>query len=155
MTSPRRRTDHRPGYPPPALTAAVLALITVVLALWAVAVIGETSARALATYTPVEATVVDEHTEMRLVADRRGSRPEPFRVVTVQLADGGRADLRSDDLVVGASATVYRSDSGAVFESPPARPGLLEWSLCAGVVAAAVVMALVSVRVVLRLRPAS
>ena len=53
MTTAERRTEDRDGYPPPALTAAVLALITVVLAVWAVAVIGETSALALASYTPV------------------------------------------------------------------------------------------------------
>ena len=70
MTTAERRTDDRDGYPPPALTAAVLALIAVVLAVWAVVLIGETSARALASYTPVEATVVDEHTEERLFTDR-------------------------------------------------------------------------------------
>lgn len=152
MTSARRRTEDRDGYPPPALTAAVLALIAAVLAFWAVAVIGETSARALATYAPVEATVVDERTEMRLVADRRGSSPEPFRVVTVELADGGRADVRSDDLVIGARATVYRSDAGAVFETSPARPGLLEWALCVAIVAAAVLLTVIAVRSARRLR---
>ena len=155
MTTPERRTDDRDGYPPPALTAAVLGLIAVVLAVWAVAVLGETSARALASYTPVEATVVDEHTEERLVADRRGSSRAPFRVVTVELPDGARADVRSDELTIGTTATVYRSDSGAVFETPPTRPGPLEWGLCAGTVAAAVVLAFASVRVVLRLRSSS
>ncbi len=155
MTTAERRTDDRAGYPPPALTAAVLALIAVVLAVWAVLALSETSARALESYTPVGAIVVDEHTETRLVADRRGSSSEPLRVVSVELPDGARADLRSDDLAVGASATVYRSESGAVFESPPARPGLLEWTLCAAIVAAAVVMTVVSVRSVLRLRPSS
>ena len=155
MTTTERRTDDRAGYPPPALTAAVLALIAVVLAVWAVLVLSETSARAFASYTPVEATVVDEHTEERLVADRRGSSLEQIRVVSVELPDGARADLRSDDLAVGAPATVYRSDSGAVFESPPAPPGLLEWFLCAAIVAAAVVLAVVSVRGVLRLRRSS
>lgn len=155
MTTVRRRTDDRAGYPPPALTAAVLALITVALAVCAVVVIGETSARALASYTPVEATVVDEHTEEALVADRRGSSRVPFRVVSVELPDGIRADVRSDDLEVGATATVYRSDSGAVFETPPARPTLLEWALCAAIVVATVVMAIVTVRCVLRLRPTS
>lgn len=154
MTFVERRDDARDGYPPPAVTAAVLALIAVALAVWAVAVIGETSARALASYTPVEATVVDERTEMRLVADRRGSSPRPFRVVTVELHDGSHADVRSDDLTVGATATVYRSDSGAVFETPPARPGPLEWILCAAIVAAAVVLAFASARGVLR-RPRS
>ena len=155
MTSTQRRTDDRAGYPPPALTAAVLALITAVLAVCAVVVIGEVSARALASYTPVEATVVDERTEERLVADRRGSSREPVRVVSVELPDGVRADVPSDDLVVGATATVYRSDSGAVFETPPGRPGFLEWALCAAIVAAAIVLAVVSVRSVLRLRTSS
>lgn len=152
MTTARRRTDDRAGYPPPALTAAVLALITLALAVCSVVVIGETSARAFASYTPVEATVVDEHTEERLVADRRGSSRVPFRVVSVELPDGARTDVPSDDLVVGATATVYRSDSGAVFETPPARPSVLEWALCAAIVAATVVMAIVSVRSVLGLR---
>ena len=150
MTTAERRDDERDGYPPPALTAAVLALIAVVLAVWAVAVVGETTARALASYAPVEATVVDERLEERLVADRRGSIPRPFRVVIIELPDGTRADLRSDDLTVGASATVYRSDSGAIFETPPARPGPLEWTLCAAMVAAVIVLALASVRGVLR-----
>ena len=125
MTTAERRTDDRDGYPPPALTAAVLGLIAVVLAVWAVAVIGETSARAFATYTPVEATVVDEHTEMRLVADRRGSSPEPFRVVTVELP-GARADVRSDDLTVGTTATVYRSDRARCSRPRPRGPAC--WS---------------------------
>lgn len=155
MSSAERRTDDRDGYPPPALTAAVLGLIAVVLAVWAVAVIGETAARALATYTPLEARVVDELTDMRLVADRRGSSPEQYRVVVVELPDGARADVRSEDLAVGATATVYRSESGAVFASPPARPGLVEWILCAAIVAAAIVLAVVSVRCVMRLRPSS
>ena len=104
MATVRRATDDRAGYPPPALTALVLALFAVALAVCAVMMIGETSAGALASYTPVEATVVDEHTEERLVADRRGSSTEPFRVVSVELPDGVRADVRSDDLVVGATA---------------------------------------------------
>ncbi|MGR0220428.1 hypothetical protein [Agromyces sp. ZXT2-6] len=152
MTPAERRNDDRGGYPPPALTAAVLALIAIALAVWAVAVIGETSARALASYTPVEATVVDERIEERLVGDRRGSGRAPFRVVGVELPDGARADVRSDDLTVGATATLHRSDAGAVFEFPPARPGLLEWTLCAAIVAAALVLALLSVRSALRLR---
>jgi hypothetical protein len=155
MATVQRPTDDRAGYPPPALTALVLALFAVALAVCAVAMIGETSARALASYTPVEATVVDEHTEERLVADRRGSSNEPFRVVSVELPDGVRADVRSDDLVVGTTATVYRSDSGAVFETPPARPGLLEWALCAATVATAVALAVLSVRCFLRLRRSS
>jgi hypothetical protein len=152
MTSAERRTDDRGGYPPPALTAIVLGLIAVILAIWAVAVIGETAARAFATYAPVEATVVDERTEMRLVADRRGSSLEPFRVVTVELPDGVRAELRSDDLTVGAIGTVYRNGAGAVFEIPPAPPGPLEWGLSAAIVAAAVGLAIVSLRVTRRLR---
>jgi hypothetical protein len=155
MATVRRPTDDRAGYPPPALTALVLALFAVALAVCAVVMIGETSALALASYTPIEATVVDEHTEDRLVADRRGSSTEPFRVVTVEPPDGVRADVRSDDLIVGATARVYRSDSGAVFEAPPARPGVLEWALCAATVAAAVVLAALSVRGVLRLRRSS
>lgn len=155
MSNAERRTDDRDGYPPPALTAAVLALIAVVLAVWAVAVLGETSTRALASYTSVEATVVGERDEERLVADRRGSSPEQYRVVVVELPDGARADLPSEDLVVGATATVYRSDSGAVFASPPARPGPVEWILSAAIVAAAIVLAVVSVRCVMRLRPSS
>jgi hypothetical protein len=42
-----------------------------------------------------------------------------------------------------------------VFETPPARPTVLEWALCAAIVAATVVMAIVTVRSVLRLRPTS
>jgi lysozyme family protein len=154
MNVAERRTDARDGYPPPALTAAVLALIAVVLAVWAVAATAETLARATESYTPVEAAVVGEHTELRLVADRRGSSPEPFRVVTVELPDGARADVRSDDLALGATAMVFRSDSGAVFETRPARPGPLEWTLCAAIVAAAIVLARASVRTVRR-RPRS
>ena len=75
--------------------------------------------------------------------------------MTVELPDGARADVRSDDLTIGTTATVYRSDSGAVFETSPTRPGPLEWALCAGMVAAAVLVAFVSVRVVLRLRSSS
>jgi lysozyme family protein len=155
MSTAERRTDDRAGYPPPALTAAVLALIAVVLAAWAVAATAETLARATGSYTPVEATVVDERTEMRLVADRRGSSPQPFRVVTVELPDGVRADVRSDDLALGTTATVYRSDSVAVFETPPARPGPLEWTLCSAMLAASVVLALLSVRCALSLRSSS
>ncbi|HET9311017.1 MAG TPA: hypothetical protein VFP41_07325, partial [Actinomycetota bacterium] len=87
-----------------------------------------------------------------MVADRRGSSPEMFRVVTVELPDGARADLRSDDLAVGATATVYRSESGAVFESPPAAPGFFDWFLCAAIVAAAIVLTVATVRSVMRLR---
>jgi hypothetical protein len=152
MTSAERRTDDRDGYPPPALTAVVLGIITVILGIWAVAVIGETSARAFATYAPVEATVVDERTEMRFIADRLGGGLETFRVVTVELTDEARADVRSDDLAVGATATVYRDDAGDVFEIPPAPPGPLEWGLSAAIVAAAAVLAVVTVRSARRLR---
>ena len=152
MTTAERRTDDRAGYPPPAVTAAVLALIAVVLGVCAVIALSETSARALASYTPVEATVVDEHTEEALVADRRGSSREAFRVVSVELPGGDRADVRSEELVVGTTATVYRSDSGMVFETPPAPPGLLEWALCAAIVTAAIVLAIAAVRTVLGLR---
>jgi hypothetical protein len=133
----------------------VLALFAVAFAVCAGAVIVDTTSRALASYAPVEATVVGEHTGKRLVADRRGSSTEPFRVVSVELPGGVRADVRSDDLVVGATATVYLSNSGAVFEAPPARPGLLEWGLCAATVVAALVLAAVSVRSTLRLRRSS
>jgi hypothetical protein len=152
MTSAERRTDDRDGYPPPALTAAVLGIITVILSIWAVAAIGETSTRAFATYAPVEVTVVDERTEMRFFADRLGGRLEPFRVVTVELADDVRVDVRSDDLTVGATATVYRDDAGAVVEIPPVPPGPLEWGLSAAIVAVAVVLAVVTVRSARRLR---
>lgn len=155
MTTAERRTVGRDGYPPPAVTAAVLGLIAIVLAVWAVAALGEVSTRALASYAPVEATVVDERIEERLIADRRGSSRVPFRVVTVELPDGARADVRSDLLTVGATATVFRSDSGMVVETPPARPGLLEWSLCAAIVAAGVFLSFVSVRKVLQLRSSS
>lgn len=151
MTS-AERTDDRDGYPPPALTVVVLGLIAVILTAWAVAVVVETTARAFTSYAPVEATVVDEHSEMRLVADRRGSSPEPIRVVTVELPHGARADIPSDDLAIGASVTVYGSDAGAVFETPPARPGLLEWVLCVAIVAAAVVLAALTVRSARRLQ---
>jgi hypothetical protein len=152
MTAAEPRTDRRAGYPPPALTAVVLAIIAVVLGVCAVIAISETSARAFASYTPVEVTVVDEHTEEGLVADRRGSIRVPIRVVSVELPDGARADLRSDTLAVGTTSTVHRSDSGAVVETPPARPGLFEWSLCAAIVVVAAVMAVVATRGVLRLR---
>ncbi|GGI47906.1 hypothetical protein BCL57_002619 [Agromyces flavus] len=152
MTTAERRTDERGGYPPPALTAAVLALIAVVLGVLAVGAIGETAARASATYRPTEAIVVAVHSEEQLVADRRGSRPETVRVVSVEFADGARADVRSEELDVGVTATVYRSDSGAVFETPPPRLGVLEWSLCAAIVAATAVLALATVRVLVRLR---
>jgi hypothetical protein len=152
MTTAERRTDDRDGYPPPALTAAVLGLIAVVLAVWAVAAIGQTLDRALTAYTPVEVTVVDERTEERLVADRRGSRLEPFRVVTVELPDRSSADVRSDDLAIGDTATVSRSDAGLLFETAPPRPGPLEWSLCAALVTATVVLAFAAARSALRLR---
>jgi hypothetical protein len=152
MTTAERGAVDRDGYPPPAVTAAVLALLAIVLAAWAVAAVAETSSRALASYAPVEAMVVDERMEERLVADRRGSSRALFRVVTVELEDGTRSDVRSDDLTVGTTATVFSSDSGAVFETPPAPPGPLEWSLCAAILASAAVLAFVSVRTVLRLR---
>ena len=154
MSTDRPTDGRREGYPPPVLTAAVLALGAIVLALLAVFAITDTSARALTTYDPVEATVVDAHDEERLVADRRGSRTEDVRVVSVQLPDGTRADLRSEDLVVGTAVRVHVGDSGAVFEAPPPRPGLLEWSLCAATAGAAVVLATVSIRSALRLRTA-
>ncbi|MEI5584894.1 MULTISPECIES: hypothetical protein [unclassified Agromyces] len=141
-----RRAVDGDGGPPRALTAAVLALLAVVLAGWAVVVIGETTARALASAEPVRVAVVDERVEERLVADRRGSTRAPFRVVTVELPEGGRAELRSEGLAVGSTVTVYRSDGGALSEFPPARPGLLEWGLSAAVAAAAVVVGIGAVR---------
>lgn len=154
MSIAERRSGDRDGYPPPALTSVVLAIITAVLAAWAVAVIAETSARAFATYTPVEATVVDERIEQRLIVDRRGSTRAPFRIVIVELPNGVRADVRSEDLSVGAAATVYRSGTGDVFEDVPAPPGLLEWALCVAITAAGLVLATVTVRGILRLRAA-
>ncbi|MDQ2661384.1 MAG: hypothetical protein M3Y52_05875 [Actinomycetota bacterium] len=152
MTTTERRNGDRAGYPPPAVTAAVLALIAVVLGVCAAIALSETSARAFASYSPVEATVVDERTEEGLVADRRGNSLEAFRVVRVELPDGALADLRSEDLAVGTTATIYRSNSGAVYETPPGPPGPLEWALCAAIVAAAIVLAVASVRTVLGLR---
>ena len=66
----------------------------------------------------------------------------------------GRPNDLAKSVPVGTTATVYRSDSGAVFETPPARPTMLEWALCAVVVAAAVVLAILAVRGMLRLRRA-
>ncbi|WP_173922096.1 hypothetical protein [Agromyces sp. Marseille-P2726] len=146
------RTREPAGYPPPAVTATVLAIMAAVLGVLAVVAIIQTSARATATYPPVEATVVAEHTEQAMVADRRGNGLESFRVVTVELPDGASADLRSDDLVVGDTATVYGSESGAVFETPPPKPGPFDWALCVAIVAAAGVLTVAAVRSVMRLR---
>jgi hypothetical protein len=147
-----RRTEDRTGYPPPALTAAVLGIMAVVLAVVAIFMVAETSTRAFASFTPLRATVVDEHSVAQVVADRRGNRTDRVRVVTVELPDGALAELRSEDLAVGATATVYLSDSGAAYETPPEPPGLLEWMLCATVAAAAVLLAVLSVRSVRRRR---
>ncbi|TYL52309.1 hypothetical protein [Agromyces mariniharenae] len=155
MMTTERRIEERTGYPPPALTAAVLAVLAIVLAVVGVWALAETSARAFATYTPVEASVVDEHGERLVVADRRGNRTETVRVVSVELPDGARADLRSADLGVGTTATVYLSSTGTVSESPPEPPSLLEWMIGAAAVVAAVVLGVLSVRVVLRLRRSS
>ena len=46
MATVRRPTHDRAGYPPPALTALVLALFAVALAVCAVVMIGESSSRA-------------------------------------------------------------------------------------------------------------
>ena len=118
------------------------------------AVIGDTVGRAFASYTPVEASVVDEHTEQRIVADRRGNNTDVVRIVTVELPEGIRADVPSDDLAVGSDATVYLSGSGAVFASPPPPPGVLEWALCALVLTATIVLGVVTVRAAGRLRRA-
>jgi hypothetical protein len=147
-----RRSDDRAGYPPPAVTAAVLAIAAVVFAVVAVVMIVETSSRAFASYTPLQATVVDEHSEQLMVADRRGNRTETVRVVTVELPDGALTDLRSEDLEIGSTATVYLDGSGAAYETPPEPPGVLEWVLCAAAVAASVALAVLAVRSVRRVR---
>jgi hypothetical protein len=152
LTATRQRADQRAGYPPPTLTVAVLALFTLVLAICAVVMITQTTARATAEFTPIEATVVDEHTEELMVADRRGSSNELVRVVTVELPDGVLADVRSGDLAVGDTATVYLGTSGGAFESRPSPPTVLEWALCAAVVAATVVLGVVTFRAARRLR---
>ncbi|MRX42674.1 hypothetical protein [Agromyces kandeliae] len=152
MADIRRRTDPRAGYPPRWLTAVVLAIGAVALGIAAVAAIGDTAARAAASTSPVTATVVGERTEDRLVADRRGTRYVPFRFVVVELPDGTSAEVRSDELVVGADATVHRTDSGTVSETPPEPPGPLEWAVCATAVGGAVVLAAGSLRVLSRPR---
>ena len=73
----------------------------------------------------------------------------------MELPDGIRAEVRSDGLAVGTTTTVYRSDSGAVFGPHPQRPSLFEWALCAAIAAAAVVLAVATVRGVRRLRRSS
>ncbi|WP_430646197.1 hypothetical protein [Agromyces sp. GXS1127] len=148
MTDSPRRTDERTGLPPRRITAAVLAIGAVALAITATVAVDETVSRATTSTSPVAAVVVAEHTEERLVADRRGSRSAPFRYVTVELPDGTTADVRSDDLAVGTEAEVYRSDSGAVFETPPEAPGAIEWAVCAGAVAGAIALGAGSVRAI-------
>ena len=108
-----RRTEDRTGYPPPALTAVVLGIMAVVLAVVAIVMVAETSTRAFASFTPLRASVVDEHFEAQVVADRRGNRTDRVRVVTVELPDGALAELRSEDLAVGATATVSCSVSSS------------------------------------------
>ena len=152
MTATRQRAEERAGYPPPALTVAVLAILTLALAICAVVAITQTAGRATAAYTPIEATVVDEHTEQFMVADRRGSSFATARIVTVELPDGVLADLRSDDLAVGDTTTVYLDASGAAFESRPPPPSALEWVLCAAVLSGAVVLGVVTVRAARHLR---
>ncbi|WP_438856293.1 hypothetical protein [Agromyces sp. M3QZ16-3] len=143
-----RRSDERTGVPPRLLTAAVLAIGAVALAIAAIIATGETTSRAITSTSPVAATVVGEYTEERLVADRRGSRFAPFRYVVVELPDGTTADVRSDDLAVGADAALYRSAAGDVFETPPDAPGPLEWAVCASAVAGAMALGAGSVRAV-------
>ncbi|GAA1056464.1 hypothetical protein GCM10017608_31970 [Agromyces luteolus] len=150
MADVRRPTDERAGYPPRRLTAAVLAIGAIALGALGVVAIVETASRAITSTSPVATTVVGEYTEERLVADRRGSRYAPFRYVIVELPDGTAADVRSDDLDVGADATVYRSDSGAVFETPPSAPGPIEWAVCASAVAGALALGVGSVRAMRR-----
>ena len=50
--------------------------------------------------------MIDEHVEERTVVGRRGSTSAPFRIVSVELPDGGLAELHSDDLQVGTTGTV-------------------------------------------------
>ncbi|WP_400993489.1 hypothetical protein [Agromyces sp. GXQ0307] len=146
MAEAPRDTAPRAGYPPRRVTAAVLAIGAIALGAIAVVAIGETVSRATMSTSPVEAIVVGERTEDRLVADRRGSRTSPFRYISVELPDGTTADLRSDDLAVGADAEVYRSDSGAVFETPPEAPGPIEWAVCVSAAAGALALGTASVR---------
>ncbi|GAA2039437.1 hypothetical protein GCM10009819_25680 [Agromyces tropicus] len=150
---PRRRTEDRAGYPPRRVTAGVLAFGAVALGVAGVAAIGETVSDAVRSTSPVLTTVVGERTEEALVADRRGSRLVPYRVVDVELPDGSTAELRSDDLEVGSEATVYRSDSGAVFETPPEAPGPLEWAVGASALAGSAALAVGAVRAVRPRRP--
>lgn len=152
MSAARARDVERDGTPPPAVAAAVLAVLAVLLAAWTVAAVAETAARASTASTPVQAVVVDERVEERVVGDRRGSRPAPFRIVVVELPDGTRADLRSEELAVGAEVTVHRDDAGRVFARPPAAPGLLEWSLCTALAASSVLLAVASLRAAVRAR---
>ncbi|GAA1059768.1 hypothetical protein [Agromyces bracchium] len=141
-----RRTDERTGLPPRRVTAAVLAIGAVALAIAGIVALGETVSRAITSTSPVAATVVGEYTEDHLVADRRGSRYAPFRYVIVELPDGTTADVQSDDLAVGADAEVYRSGTGDVFETPPQAPGAIEWAVCASAVAGAIALGAGSVR---------
>ncbi|BDZ53501.1 hypothetical protein [Agromyces marinus] len=152
MADARRRTEDRPGYPPLGLTAAVLALGAILLGSAAVVGIAEVSARASASYEAVVASIVDEGSEQQLVADRRGSRQAQYRVVSVELADGTRAEIRSDDLAVGERATVYRSTGGTIAATIPDPPGPLEWAVCAGAVLGALALAVASVRTILPAR---
>lgn len=146
MADVRRTIAERAGYPPRRVTAAVLAIGAIALGAIAVVAIGEAVSRATMSISPVEAIVVGERTEERLVADRRGSRYAPFRYVSVELPDGTTAEVRSDDLAVGADAEVYRSDAGAVFETPPDAPGPIEWTVCVSAAAAALALGTASVR---------
>lgn len=147
-----RRAEDRAGYPPPAVTAAVLAILAVVLGVVAVGAIVDTSARATETVTAVEVTVLHERTEEQTTIGRRGSITAPYRVVAVELPSGGLAELRSDDLEVGSTATVYRTESGRIVEAPPPPPGALEWGLCTAAAAAAVVLAIAAIRAAGRAR---
>ena len=93
MSTVERRADERAGYPPPALTVAVLALLAVVLAVVAVGAIVDTSARVTAAYTAVEVDVVDDRLDDRTTVGRSGSITAPYRVVTVELRlPRGRTD---------------------------------------------------------------
>ncbi|WP_353828882.1 hypothetical protein [Agromyces sp. SYSU T0242] len=140
MADVRGRTDDRAGYPPRRLTALVLAVGALALGAAGIGAIGETSGRAALATEPVTAIVVDERVDERLVADRRGSRLVPFRIVGVELPDGSLAEVRSDTLAVGSTATVYVGGPGTAFETPPEPPGPLEWTVGAAAIAGGVTL---------------
>ena len=97
MTTVQRRTEDRAGYPPPALTAVVLALFAIALAVSAVAMIGQTSAGALASYTPVEVTSSTSTPRSSWSPTGAAAAPSRIRVVpwNCPTESGGRAQRRS------------------------------------------------------------